>query len=228
MSQMYFAFLGLLCADALAVQNLPGFAAFCARRKKAVSLACRGVVAALALVGLVTGVCTMAQMVRETVPVMTRTAADDSWDLPLTAAEQQAMEWVRQNVPETALLATNRTHTGQALEGLSNVYSGLSGRRFYMESFKYAKSNLGVPEEEAARRVDEMKALFGPETEAAEAAAFCREKGIDYVVYSAQAARYGWDITEQTQPGIFAGGAAPDGFEAVYENSDVTVFKVIE
>ena len=42
MSQMYFAFLGLLCADALAVQNLPGFAAFCARRKKAVSLACRG------------------------------------------------------------------------------------------------------------------------------------------------------------------------------------------
>ena len=54
-----------------------------------------------------------------------------------------------------------------------------------MESFKYAKSNLGVPEEEAARRVDEMKALFGPETEAAEAAAFCREKGIDYVVYSA-------------------------------------------
>ena len=228
MSQMYFAFLGLLCADALAVQNLPGFAAFCARRKKAVSLACRGVVAALALVGLVTGVCTMAQMVRETVPVMTRTAADDSWDLPLTAAEQQAMEWVGQNVPETALLATNRTHTGQALEGLSNVYSGLSGRRFYMESFKYAKSNLGVPEEEAARRVDEMKALFGPETEAAEAAAFCREKGIDYVVYSAQAARYGWDITEQTQPGIFAGGAAPGGFEAVYENSDVTVFKVIE
>ena len=228
MSQMYFAFLGLLCADALAVQNLPGFAAFCARRKKAVSLACRGVVAALALVGLVTGMCTMAQMVRETVPVMTRTAADDSWDLPLTAAEQQAMEWVRQNVPETALLATNRTHTGQALEGLSNVYSGLSGRRFYMESFKYAKSNLGVPEEEAARRVDEMKALFGPETEAAEAAAFCREKGIDYVVYSAQAARYGWDITEQTQPGIFAGGAVPGGFEAVYENSDVTVFKVIE
>ena len=95
----------------------------------------------------------MAQMVRETVPVMTRTAADDSWDLPLTAAEQQAMEWVRQNVPETALLATNRTHTGQAAgRALSNVYSGLSGRRFYMESFKYAKSNLGVPEEEAARR----------------------------------------------------------------------------
>ena len=48
------------------------------------------------------------------------------------------------------------------------------------------------------------------------------------MVYSAQAARYGWDITEQTQPGIFAGGAAPGGFEAVYENSDVTVFKVIE
>ena len=104
----------------------------------------------------------MAQMVRETVPVMTRTAADDSWDLPLTAAEQQAMEWVRQNVPETALLATNRTHTGQALEGLSKVHSGLSGRRFYMESFKYAKSNLGVPEEEAARRVDRDESSVRP------------------------------------------------------------------
>ena len=45
-------------------------------------------------------------------------------------------------------------------------------------------------------------------------------------VYKRQ--RYGWDITEQTQPGIFAGGAVPGGFEAVYENSDLTVFKVIE
>lgn len=228
MSQMYFAFLGLLCADALAVQSLPGFLAFCARRKRAASLACRGAVAALALAGLATGLCTMAQMVRETVPVMTRAAADDSWDLPLTAAEQQAMEWVRQNVPETALLATNRTHTGKALEGLSNVYSGLSGRRFYMESFKYARSNLGVPEEEIALRVDEMKALFGPGIEAREAAAFCREKGISHVVYSAQAARYGWDITEQAQPGIFGGPSAPEGFETVYENGDVTIFKVMQ
>lgn len=74
---------------------------------------------------------------------MARAAADDSWDLPLTAAEQQAMEWVRQNVPEAALLVTNRTHTGKALEGLSNVYSGLSGRRFYMESFKYGQVKPG-------------------------------------------------------------------------------------
>ena len=227
MSQMYFAFLGLLCADALAVQNLPGFLAFCARHKKAVSLMCRGAVALLALVGFVTGLCTMVQMVRETVPVMTRAQADDSWDLPLTAAEQQAMEWIQQNVPQDALLATNRTHTGKALEGLSNVYSGLCGRQFYMESFKYAKSNLGVPEEEIFQRVEEMKALFGPDMTAEQAAGFCREKGIDYIVYSRQAARYGWDVTEQVQPCVFSTDV-PAGFEAVFENEDVVIFQRTE
>ena len=59
-------------------------------------------------------------------------------------------------------------------------------------------------------------------------AAFCREKGISHVVYSAQAARYGWDITEQAQPGIFGGPSAPEGFETVYENGDVTIFKVTQ
>ena len=138
------------------------------------------------------------------------------------------MAWLAENTPETSLLATNRSHTGLALEGLSNVYSGLSGRRFYMESFKYARTNLGVPEGEIARRVGAMKALFGADIAPKDAAALCRDAGIDYVVYSRQAARRAWDITEQPAAGIFAGDGAPDGFALVFENDDVAVYRVLQ
>ncbi len=89
--------------------------------------------AALALAGLATGLCTMAQMVRETVPVMARAAADDSWDLPLTAAEQQAMEWVRQNDARSGAAGHQPYARARRWKGFQ-MYSGLSGRRFYMEA----------------------------------------------------------------------------------------------
>ena len=110
-----------------------------------------------------------------------------------------------------------------AKEGLSNVYSGISGRPFYMESFKYAVSNLGVDKAEVDRRVSEMKTLFGPDETADGAAALCREIGVGAVIYCKTAAEKGWDITEQTQPSLFAQSAV-DGFETVYENDDVTIF----
>ena len=43
------------------------------------------------------------------------------------------------------------------------------------------------------------------------------------VIYCKTAAEKGWDITEQTQPSLFAQSAV-DGFETVYENDDVTIF----
>ena len=67
---------------------------------------------------------------------------------PLTAEEEEGMRWLAQYAAEGELFATNRIHTGTAAEGLSNVYSGLSGVPAYMESFKYAVSNMGVPTEE--------------------------------------------------------------------------------
>ena len=224
MSQMYFAFIGLFFANVLAVQNLHGFLAFCARRKKALAAVCKGCAACLVLVGLAGGVFTGVQMVGDGLTTPTGDAAlAGEKDLALTAAEEEALAWAGEHLPEGILLATNRSHTGVAKEGLSNVYSGISGRPFYMESFKYAVSNLGVDKAEVDRRVSEMKTLFGPDETADGAAALCREIGVGAVIYCKTAAEKGWDITEQTQPSLFAQSAV-DGFETVYENDDVTIF----
>lgn len=224
MSQMYFAFIGLFFANVLAMQNLDGFLAFCARRKKALAAVCKGCAACLVLVGLAGGVFTGVQMVGDGLTTPTGDAAlAGEKDLALTAAEEEALAWAGEHLPEGILLATNRSHTGVAKEGLSNVYSGISGRPFYMESFKYAVSNLGVDKAEVDRRVSEMKTLFGPDETADGAAALCREIGVGAVIYCKTAAEKGWDITEQTQPSLFAQSAV-DGFETVYENDDVTIF----
>ena len=224
MSQMYFAFIGLFFANVLAMQNLDGFLAFCARRKKALAAVCKGCAACLVLVGLAGGVFTGVQMVGDGLTTPTGDAAlAGEKDLVLTAAEEEALAWAGEHLPEGILLATNRSHTGVAKEGLSNVYSGISGRPFYMESFKYAVSNLGVDKAEVDRRVSEMKTLFGPDETADGAAALCREIGVGAVIYCKTAAEKGWDITEQTQPSLFAQSAV-DGFETVYENDDVTIF----
>ena len=224
MSQMYFAFIGLFFANVLAMQNLDGFLAFCARRKKALAAVCKGCAACLVLVGLAGGVFTGVQMVGDGLTTPTGDAAlAGEKDLALTAAEEEALAWAGEHLPEGILLATNRSHTGVAKEGLSNVYSGISGRPFYMESFKYAVYNLGVDKAEVDRRVSEMKTLFGPDETADGAAALCREIGVGAVIYCKTAAEKGWDITEQTQPSLFAQSAV-DGFETVYENDDVTIF----
>ena len=224
MSQMYFAFIGLFFANVLAVQNLDGFLAFFARRKKALAAGCKACAACLVLVGLAGGIFTGAQMALDGFTTPTGEAAlADAKDLALTAAEEEALAWAGEHLPEGTLLATNRSHTGVAREGLSNVYSGISGRPFYMESFKYAVSNLGVDKAEVDRRVDQMKTLFGPGETAGEAAQLCREIGVGAVVYCKTAVEKGWDITEQTSPSLFAQSAV-DGFETVYENDDVTIF----
>lgn len=227
-SQMYFAFLGLLCANALAVENAGVLAARWKRRGKWLLRICAAPLAALALAGLLTTVFSAAALWRDAAPVYGRAYREDGRDLPLTADEEQAMAWLAENTPETALLATNRAHTGAVLEGLSNVYSGLSGRQFYMESFKYAHTNLGVPEEEIVRRIEEMKALFGDAITPEQAAALCRSAGIDHVVYSRWAARHAWDVTEGPMGGIFAGNTAPEGFALVFENDDVAVYEVLK
>lgn len=228
-SQVYFAFLGLLCANTLAVENAGALAARCRRAGKWAVRICAAPLAALALAGLLTAAFSAAVLWRDAAPVYSRQYTADANDLPLTADEEQAMAWLAENTPGTALLATNRAHTGAALEGLSNVYSGLSGRQFYMESFKYAHTNLGVLDEEIIRRVGEMQALFGDTVTPEQAAGLCRDAGIDYVVYSRWAARHAWDVTEgQTARGIFAQNAAPDGFALVFENDAVAVYAVLQ
>ena len=66
---------------------------------------------------------------------------------------------------------------------MSNVYSGLSGRGAYMESFKYAVSNMGVADSEVTARVAWVETLFAQDTTYEQAVQMCRQAGVKYVVF---------------------------------------------
>ena len=178
MSQIYFGFCGMFFMGLLAVDNLAYV------RAKAV----RGLLAVLAAISVLTGLCTWGYLARQGVQLiadggqtMAQAALADEARLPLTAADEAAMNWLARQ-PE-GLFATNRIHTGAALEGLSNVYSGLSGRGAYMESFKYAVSNMGVADSEVTARVAWVETLFAQDTTYEQAVQMCRQAGVKYVVF---------------------------------------------
>lgn len=178
MSQVYFAFCGMFFMALLAVDNLSHI------RAKTL----KALLAVLAAVSAATGLCTWAYLARDGVQLlrdggasMRASASADPARLSLTADEEAAMHWLAEQ-PD-GLFATNRIHTGAALEGLSNVYSGMSGRGAYMESFKYAVSNMGVPEEEVLQRIAWVETLFSADTTYEQATQLCREAGVRYVVF---------------------------------------------
>lgn len=178
MSQIYFAFCGMFFMALLAVDNLSHI------RAKTL----KALLAVLAAVSAATGLCTWAclarggaQLLRDGGDSMRASALAAPSRLPLTDDEEEAMRWLA-GQPE-GLFATNRIHTGTALEGLSNVYSGLSGRGAYMESFKYAVSNMDVPESEVVARTAWVETLFSDDAAYEQAAQMCREAGVRYVVF---------------------------------------------
>lgn len=208
MSQCYFAFAGLLAVDVNALDALPA-------RKKPLLRAGAG---ALAVLSLFTGLCSCGYLAREGVQVLcspeTAVAEHPNYT-PLTADEEAALLWLGDAMTEDALFATNRMHTGAAEEGLSNVYSGISGRRAYLESFKYAMTNLGVPAEEIGLRYGLMSELFSLERAVSpeRAAGICRETGVTWLVYN------------RTLPGSDA-GFADGAFEKRFENDTVVIYQL--
>lgn len=108
------------------------------------------------------------------------------YDVVVTPDDENAMTWLEENTGSDIMFATNRIHTGAREEGISNLYSALSGRQGYMEGFQYAVTNMGVSQEIVSERYETNQKLFAAETSPAEVVELCREKGIDYLVYSTQ------------------------------------------
>ncbi len=108
------------------------------------------------------------------------------YDVVMNQDDEAGMVWLHENAPETAMFATNRIHTGARMEGISNLYSGLSGRQGFMEGFQYAVTNMGVPESSVQERIAANAALFSAETPPEEVMRLCEEWGIQYLVYSEQ------------------------------------------
>lgn len=210
MSQSYFAYAALLAVDAAALDQLPALTA------KAKPL--RFAAGALAALSLFTGLCSCAYLARSGLQALFAPAAavaEKPRYTPLTADEEEALLWLGEHMPAGELFATNRMHTGVAEEGLSNVYSAISGRRAYMESFKYAMTNMGAPPEEVGARYEQMSALFAFDgvNDPARAAQICRETNTAWLVY------------HKTLTGSDAAFAAAP-FEAVYENDTVAIYHI--
>ncbi len=179
MSQVYFGFVGMFFMGLLAIQNLPQI------HNKILQT---GLIL-LAVVSVTTAGCTGIFLLKSGLRYLPEGAWNDQAQqqaanrLPLLAEEERAMAFLHDTMTPDELFATNRNHTGSALEGLSNVYSALSGRGAYMESFKYTVSNMGVSLQEVQARVDWNTALFHQDTTLQQALQMCQEKGVRYVVY---------------------------------------------
>ncbi len=179
MSQVYFGFVGLFFMGLLAIGNLPEL------HGRVVSV----MLILLAGVSVITAGCTFLFLLKSNLRYLPQNAwsqyAEQKAEnrLPLLAEEEEAMAFLHTTMGAEERFATNRNHTGSALEGLSNVYSALSGRSAYLEGFKYTVSNMGVPMEEVQKRLDWNRELFGESTTAQQAMELCRQKGVRYVVY---------------------------------------------
>ena len=206
-SQLYFLILAIFCLGLVLLDRLP---ALWQGGKVWYRQAARAGCAVLLAVGCVTSLFTAVWLVR-TAPVQLAGGTPDARYYALTAEEEDAARWLAENMEPDALFATNRMHTGTAQEGLSNVYSGLSGRQAYCESFKYAVSNMGDRAGDVMARYETVSRMFSPEISEAELRQLCRETGVTYLVYHAPS------------PGSDAQLAC---LEQVYRSDVISIYKV--
>lgn len=177
MSQVYFLFLSLWCMAVLDA-GLPapkgrfvcGFAVVCC------------------LAGAAGGLFTAGRLAGQGIRLLLPGgyAAAETEEIKMTAADEEAMDWLSENAPKTAVFATNRYHTGSPLAGNSNLYTALSGRQAYMEGFRYTISNMGVSQQVVDDRFAKNAILFSPKSDAETISQLCRQEGIDYLVFSTQ------------------------------------------
>lgn len=214
-SQLYFAVLALLCLGLAFLDRLPGLwhglSQAVRPAARALAATAKGAVAVLTAVSCISSVCLMIWLVGAAPSYLTGGEADERY-LPLTAQEEQACAWLAEYAADDALFATNRMHTGMAMEGLSNVYTGLSGRQAYCESFKYAVSNMGENAGDVMARYDLVCRIFDPDTTPEQVKELCDRAGIRYLVYRRGA------------PGSDVQLA---GYETVFDSEVVSIYKVM-
>lgn len=203
-SQAYFALVSMIYMTLLAVEQLDP-----ALRQPVWGWLCRAAGAAAAfttlMMVLVYGGQGAAQLwqdlgLRE--PVYTTARA--------TAADEEAMLWLASNSGSGVVFATNRTSsTPENADGISNLYTAMSGRQAYMEGWTYAVTNMGVDAAVVEQKQAVNAALFSGCLTAEELAALCGETGVNCLVYARQ-----WP------------GEPPQGIEPVFENPEIAIYLV--
>ena len=106
---------------------------------------------------------------------------------PISSQDEEAADWLRENTAQDATFATNRIDVfPNRNEGISCIYTALSGRQAYMEGYTYAVTNMGVSEAVVSEKRATNDALFSGATSPQEIDRLARENGIDYLVVSLQ------------------------------------------
>ena len=207
-SQIYFALLAMLCLSLLGVGSL---GRLFRTGKPLLHLPFWLAGAA----GLLTTVCLAISFVGRSLPPLVACISGNP--LPavgnaVTAADENAMQWLMESSDPNDVFATNRISGTPALtDAISNVYTGLSGRQAYLEGWTYAATNMGVSREvlDYKRWINEE--LTGGGLSPPEAGKIAQQEDIQ------------WLVIAKLWP-----GNPPKSLAPVYENSDVTIYRLDE
>lgn len=204
-SQLYFALIAIFFLNLLAVDRLD---APCGRGTRAFHTVCGAVGLATTAVLMVNFTGSGARQLARNLDIIPKYPYVST----ARAGDETAMDWLRENTPLTAQFATNRIHSMSVGEdGISSLYTAMSGRQAYMEGYTYAVTNMGVSAPVVAEKRAVNDALFDAATPPEQVRALCEREGIDYLVFSKQ----------------YAGGTSQLGELLVaYENNDVTIYRI--
>ena len=126
----------------------------------------------------------------------------------ITAEDEQAMEWLRQNLPLGQQFATNKTSSTPAqTDAITNVYSAFSQRQAYMEGWTYAMTNMGVSMEVLTHKQQVNEAFFSAQTSTQHLLELAEQEGVQCLVYAKR-----WP------------GDAPSGLTPAYESENLAIY----
>jgi hypothetical protein len=202
-SQAYFAFIAMIFLTVLAAEQAPTLA-----KAHTVTKVLFGLVGAIAVASALFGLAAAAQPGIEQIGASLGISESYTGQAGITAADEEAMLWMRENTPTNSVFATNRTSGTPAMsDAISNVYSTFSQRQAYMEGWMYTYTNMGVSDALLAHKQAVNAALFGGTLSQEELKQIAEEENIQYLVYAKA-----WP------------GTPPAGVELLYENDSVAIY----
>ncbi len=196
LSQVYFAFIALFFMHLMAVET---FYSLKSKNIKCTAgfMAAVGVITTLFIYVNIVG--SGARFLRRNLGVIEKYP----YNVVVNADDRLGMEYLNKNTGTDTLFATNRIHSNSVGgDGISNVYSALSGRQSYMEGYAYALTNMGVPYYVVSQRLDINNRLFSGDITPQQIKYLCETTGITHLVFSTQ---LGGDDTpiSDTYPKVF-------------------------
>ena len=180
-SQVYFFLLGLFFMDLLAVDVLPGIL----QKRKWTGRICSLLIGVSLLSSVFyyvhVGGSGLRYFLRD-VGVLEKYP----YDTVINVDDEAAGLWLRDNTPPAGTrFATNRVHSDNGhADGVSNIYTALSGRQATMEGYTYVADVAPWMWVDARKELN--RELFDPHTEPQRILELCRAHDITHLVFSSQ------------------------------------------